>query len=161
MPCISCARGMHEECFSDPCCCASEPNIPQAGFTDEEVKGRKRKDDSEITTSAGRKRAAAEYTIDPEAFCEWSLKAECGGGKKPILGCVGGKQKHRHHGPVKNTARNERTNIHLICATCHNTWHAKNDPVYSEDEYNELPASPRDMTKQEILWVLSTGKREM
>jgi hypothetical protein len=104
-----------------------------------------------VTTSAGRKRAATMYPLDRTVACEWQLLANCGGGKIPILGCLTGKQINRHHGPVKHTERNERGNIHLICAHCHNLWHAKNDPVYDEDLFDSLLHDPRPMTPEEML----------
>lgn len=162
MACISCGRGLCYECISIPCCCSVSTTPPvglpnQASFSPEIKRGRPVKPDDEITISAGRKRAAANYTIDPTADCEWLRQANCGGGKYPIVGCNSGKQKHRHHGPVKNTARNEEGNVHLICATCHNRWHAKNDSVYSETEYDQenMHHSPREAT---IIEMLSSGK---
>lgn len=151
MPCIACARGFHEECTvgdftTEPCCCPPEG---ESSFTEPLPVGRPRQD--EISTSAGRKRAAVEYDINPDAACEWSGKTNCGGGKMPIVGCVGNSQRHRHHGPIKDTAHNERGNVHRICATCHNTWHGKNDKIYDEEEYTDLPHSPRIMTFQEAV----------
>lgn len=110
---------------------------------------RYRSDD--ITVSGGRKRAAELYPLDKEAWCEWRMLSNCGGGKVPILGCISGKQVNRHHGPVKKTTRNERDNIHLICSPCHNLWHAKNDAVYSEEEFDKLPHLPKEMSPQELL----------
>lgn len=111
------------------------------------------KPDDEITTSAGRKRAAVLYPIDHTALCEWFRKANCGGGKYPIIGCNTGKQAHRHHGPVKDTTRNERKNVHLICVTCHNRWHEANDAFYSEEEYDQdiYKHNPREATVDEMM----------
>lgn len=80
--------------------------------------------------STGRKRAAVMYPLDPEADCEWQKKKRCGGGTRPIVGCVDGKQEARHHGPDKNTLNNDAGNVHRICHKCHNRWHAKNDDDY-------------------------------
>lgn len=157
MACISCARGFHDECIEpahpeNHCCCPPDRQEGESLVTIETLPvGRPRKEDDEISTSAGRKRAAVEYEIDPTAACEWSGRANCGGGKEPIVGCIGNTQAHRHHGPIKHTAHNERGNVHRICARCHNTWHAKNDPIYSEQEYAGLPHNPRKMTKVEAV----------
>lgn len=168
MSCINCSRGLCFECELDPCCCTPEVNPQQlanAPFSQGEPlpeptviyggtarRGRPPKDDSEISTSAGRKRAAVLYPIDSSKPCDWRGLANCGGGKFPIIGCVAfGVQRHRHHGPVKHTARNEQGNVHLICEGCHNTWHAKNDPVYDQAEYELLPHNPRPATPDEML----------
>lgn len=167
MSCINCGRGLCFECDQQPCCCSSSKqesptvglHLDNVSFTHSEQsinptiikRGRPFKDDSEISTSAGRKRAAELYSIDPDKACEWRGKSNCGGGKSPIVGCLTGTQKHRHHGPVKNTSHNERTNIHLICARCHNTWHGVNDPLYDESAYENLPHDPRPMTIDEML----------
>ena len=154
MSCFSCGRGFHWECVEPreedlPCCC---PPDSKTGFAeDKPTLGRPRKPDHELSASAGRKRAAELYPLDHDMPCEWALQANCGGGKFPIMGCVTGKQRHIHHGPVKATFRNERENISLICTTCHNQWHAKNDPVYDEEEYNLLPKNPRPQTAKETL----------
>lgn len=115
------------------------------------IRGRPRKEDNEITSSAGRKRAAVEYKIDSEEYCEWRGLANCGGGKHPIIGCLTGLQKHRHHGPIKNTSRNEEGNVHRICAKCHNRWHTANDGDYTEVDNESLPHNPRPMDIQDML----------
>lgn len=153
MICTPCVRGLHEECtnWQDDCCCGRQVEEPTLAPEPRPV-GRPRKDDNDVTISAGRKRAAADYQVNRVAACEWSGKANCGGGKVPIQGCVGNSQVHRHHGPIKDTTHNERENIHLICATCHNTWHAKNNPIYDEQEYAALPHNPRQMTMAEVIF---------
>lgn len=158
MSCISCARGFHDECRQvlpdgniTNCCCPPDRQGGESLSIEVLPVGRPRKDDNDITTSTGRKRAAVEYEIDKTAACEWSGRADCGGGRAPIIGCIGNTQAHRHHGPVKHTAHNERGNVHKICARCHNTWHAKNDKLYVESEYAGLPHNPRKMTRVEAL----------
>lgn len=85
--------------------------------------------------STGRKRAARLYPLDRNAECEWAGRSSAGGGEHPIPGCgvrgstVKGKQQARHHGPDKNTLNNEEGNVHRICHSCHNAWHALNDLV--------------------------------
>jgi hypothetical protein len=157
MSCIPCVRELHEECeeaFPDkPCCCHKDPAaIPLVESTGQSTSqaGRPKKDDNEIGISAGRKRAAELYPLYTEKPCEWRWLANCGGGKHPILGCLDGKQVNRHHGPVKHTARNEATNVHLICSPCHNLWHSKNDDDYSETANEKLPHNPRPMTVDEL-----------
>lgn len=149
MSCIACGRDLHYECLKgldDKCCCKGTRDIEVV-----EPRSGNYKDDDAITISAGRKRAAVEYKIYPEKDCEWRFKADCGGGLFPVVGCLNGKQANRHHGPVKDTSRNEPNNVHLICANCHNEWHAKNDEKYNEIVYNELPHKPRPMTAEEML----------
>lgn len=147
--CLSCSRGFYDECGHAP-----SESTEATGRTlefadvDEEIKRYKH---NEISTSGGRKRAAELYPLDREKDCEWRLLSECGGGKVPILGCIGGKQVNRHHGPVKLTTRNERDNVHLICSPCHNLWHAKNDSVYDEVLFGTMPHIPRKMTPAEML----------
>lgn len=147
MTCLECARGFHDECETDPCCCP--PNAP-TGLEPEKPLTRRR---DVVTVSAGRKRAAADFPIDRDAACEWRFKANCGGGFVPIVGCLDGYQRHRHHGPDKRTTSNERSNISLICHTCHNRWHTKNDPLYKDDKcpVGIKPKEPRDMTPQEMI----------
>lgn len=164
MTCLSCARGFFFECGHTPPQQNTE-TLTHDTSTNEEISaspkklGRPFKDDSEITTSAGRKRAAELYPILEDSPCEWQGLANCGGGKSPILGCFKGKQVHRHHGPVKDTSHNERTNIHLICPRCHNTWHARNDPLYNEEEYASLPHEPHERTNYDVIqWINSGGK---
>ena len=142
--CLSCLRGFYDECGHEP-----PKRSLEVADVSEEIKQYRRTGD--ITTSAGRKRAASLYLLDRSLDCEWKLLANCGGGKVPILGCITGKQVNRHHGPVKNTENNDRKNIHLICSPCHNLWHAKNDPVYDEEIFATLDHDPRPITPEEIL----------
>jgi len=163
MLCIPCARGLCDECLGIDLygkCCHDQQGESESALSVALPVGRPRKDDDEISTSAGRKRAAVEYEINPQAACEWSGKSNCGGGKVPILGCVGNSQSHRHHGPIKHTAHNERGNVHRICARCHNTWHAKNDPIYDEAEYSTLPHDPRQMTRLEAIQQVAATIKE-
>jgi len=103
------------------------------------IKSRRQKPDGALKDqqSTGRKRAAKLYPLDREATCEWANKTECGGGNT-ISGCgirmlpsgllsPVGKQQSRHHGPDYNTLNNDPGNVHRICHSCHNAWHAVND----------------------------------
>lgn len=146
MSCLSCGRSLHEECRIDPCCCRINPQTPDINSEDSSPRRKE-----VVTVSAGRKRAAVDYKIDSSLPCEWRDKANCGGGLNPIIGCLAGYQTHRHHGPVKDTTRNESGNIHLICVACHNMWHARNDTVYNETQYELLPHSPREATLEELV----------
>jgi len=147
--CVSCARGFYEECGHTP------PILPPQALSDE--RNGNRKADSDIGTSAGRKRAAAAYQIDKGEACEWRGLTNCGGGLHPIIGCINGLQVHRHHGPIKNTSHNESGNIHLICVRCHNIWHAKNDPYYIEEAYAVLPHKP-EIIEDKYYQIVMKGK---
>lgn len=153
MSCMPCARDLHSECVmpteEGDCCCSLHPAA--IALVESVKRGRPLKADDEITISAGRKRLAELYPNIEGRICEWRWKADCGGGKHPILGCISGMQEHRHHGPVKNTSRNEPTNTHLICTPCHNAWHGANDGDYDEVANELLPHKPRPMTAEELL----------
>lgn len=167
MSCYLCGRGIVGECDCPP---EQETAAPVGSvFGSEPLESKidgRRKADEEITVSAGRKRAAAQYPIDRDAPCEWRGLANVGGGRVPITGCINGKQQHLQHGPIKATHHNERTNIHKICATCHNRWHAANDPVYDESAYAKLPhtphqATPEELIQNEINWKTGTYSKEL
>jgi hypothetical protein len=151
MACVGCGRDLHEECLNPPvgkkCCCVQVPVVISTEPTSRQ--GKNYKPDDELSVSGGRKRAGSEYKIYPEKPCDWRWKKNCGGGKYPIIGCLGGMQEHRHHGPVKNTARNEPTNVHLVCTPCHNRWHTLNDLDYQESINEDLPHSPVPATLEE------------
>lgn len=155
MECIACGRQFHWECPSptdNNCCCSLETkNAKASASTGEETNKVGRPLKEEITISAGRKRAATAYPLEEGQPCDWRGLANCGGGIYPIIGCLTGIAVNRHHGPVKDTSRNEESNIHRICAGCHNLWHAKNDPVYREDVFNLLTHDPRPATPSEML----------
>lgn len=124
------------------------------------------KDDSAIRDqqSTGRKRAAKMYPLDKNAPCEWAMLKNCGGGKMPITGCRDGMQQSRHHGPDKNTLNNEQGNVHRICHTCHNRWHALNDEGYVWTEihakHNPFNATDEDIKFSELFWASNKKKGE-
>lgn len=153
MPCVACGRGFHAECLTK-CkkCHPKEKEVLAVTGTTEPPK-RKSKLDLKDEKSTGRKRAAALYPIDKEnpEPCEWQGKKNCGGGRRPIVGCLNGIQTDRHHGPVKKTTRNEEGNVHRICKDCHNHWHELNDLIYDEQEYNNLPHDPVAASNEEIV----------
>jgi hypothetical protein len=151
MPCTACGRGFHRECLHKKGCKRCHPKVEETVITTS-VKTRKSKvKDLKDEKSTGRKRAALLYPIDKEANCEWRGKKNCGGGRRPIVGCLIGKQVDRHHGPVKKTIRNEEGNVHRICKDCHNHWHELNDLVYDEQEYGLLPHDPVAASDEEIV----------
>lgn len=172
--CLECAGGFHQLCENGGCkgCHATQEAqtsedlaLEDGGFRavteDELTKGgrlakRRTKDrtKNDLTLkdphSTGRKRAVTLHGhADPTQPCEWQGKANCGGGRFPILGCDSGVQENLHHGPDKNTLNNERQNIHKICSQCHNRWHTLNDPDYQWDGVHEHHA-PRDITIEDV-----------
>lgn len=163
MACLPCARTFHDECeyWDDGnCCCPKEEDTPTFSEPVAEPKEsakRGRPVQAEIGISAGRKRAAEIYGNETgsDKPCEWRFMANCGGGLYPISGCAMGTREHIHHGPVKDTSHNERSNISLICELCHNRWHAKNNSVYNEQAYGLLPKQPRLMTVEECLEAIA------
>jgi hypothetical protein len=148
--CPACGRGFHEECVRG--CERCHPKSKESvliveserlhGTTAENLRDPK---------STGRKRAAILYPLDKNAECEWRGKKNCGGGKRPVIGCVEGKQTHRHHGPVKDTTRNNEGNVHRICSRCHNHWHELNDLVYDAKEFGLLPHDPEPADIKEVV----------
>jgi hypothetical protein len=129
-----------------------------SGEEAEEVEHRTYKDDSALKDqqSTGRKRAAKLFPLDETALCEWAGKKNCGGGQKPITGCLGNLQVARHHGPDKNTLNNEVGNVHRICATCHNRWHTLNDEGYDwttiQPRHEPVEATILDVSESEEFW---------
>lgn len=181
--CYFCQLGVHSACsksYKGECCCArtlksSEPTIETEGEDVNSVsasttadsnpvrrtrrKSGRGKRDSHLKDqqSTGRKRAAVQYPLDSDAPCEWQGLKFAGGGDKPIIGCIAGKQQARHHGPDKNTLNNERGNVHRICHRCHNRWHTVNDPGYQWDGHHaphdpETKATVEDQFKSEEYW---------
>lgn len=146
MGCSACGRGFHRECVKGCKKCHkgkknetfSEGSKKNASTTIREPK----KLDLRDPKSTGRKRAAELYPIEVGMPCEWKGLRNCGGGRNPIIGCIDGVAKHRHHGPVKDTTRNERGNVHRICTACHVHWHELNDIEYNEKDNNLLPHAP-------------------
>lgn len=157
--CVSCRLGLHSECIGfwssaaiwPDCCCGgsgelspqtTEPaprkrskgtgDAPARTPVDEyfEFDGRKALADYADPISTGRKDAAVKFPITVGMKCEWAMQKNCGGGPVPIVGCPGYAAEAIHHGPDKNTMRNEVGNVHRICAECHNRWHALNDSAY-------------------------------
>lgn len=142
-------RGFHSTCRGE-CSCTHDlgptriTEEPDEVVEEGETRSRRNKPDSALKDqqSTGRKRAAKLYPLDRTAICEWALTPEVGGGIT-IPGCglrpgtVPGKQQSRHHGPDYNTLNNDPGNVHRICHSCHNSWHAANDP-HKDKVYLEL-----------------------
>jgi hypothetical protein len=179
--CMPCVNGLHAECLQAEvrdewikCCCPEIAEFTGAGHGKE--KGRPESNPEDITDvlSTGRKRAAQMYPIYDGMVCEWAGLAFAGGGVEPIIGCEGnllynerGKYA-RHHGPDKNTLENSPNNVHRICYTCHNRWHAANNEYYGErpkggQPYlpiegvclahdSETKATPQEIADNEIYW---------
>lgn len=155
MPCFSCGRGFHEECIvedCDVCHPVTEAISPVSALG----RGAPVKETNNLKDplSTGRKRAAMLYPIDKDKDCEWRGKSNCGGGLRPITGCFEGKQRARHHGPVKlsaTTVNNEPGNVHRICHSCHVRWHELNDLVYNEEEFARTRHDPTDCDIAEIM----------
>lgn len=162
MSCLSCGRGFHKECVRKKGCKSCHKDAqPKPIFVIEEdtpvaqaPQARKRGGAAlklKDPKSTGRKRAAILYPIDKEQPCEWQNKKNCGGGKRPIVGCTTGLQVHRHHGPVKDTTKNHEGNVHRICTRCHNHWHELNDLVYDPQAFGLLPHDPSEATIEELV----------
>lgn len=175
MKCPPCQVGLHSSCQKISCDCSmeihlqqeSDPSLTSSDLVDdedlEEVRGslltnakhgsgtRRQKRDATLKDqqSTGRKRAARLYPLNPDAKCEWAGLANCGGGTRPIVGCVNGKQQSRHHGPDKSTSNNEEGNVHRICHRCHNRWHAANNKEYDWTSTTVNSHNPRSQTSSE------------
>lgn len=150
------------------------------------------KDDDDASgdrVSRGRKRAANLYPISEGMECEWSGLARAGGGVIPIIGCQGNiltaskvhepgsnvYPGHIHHGPDKDTINNGPDNISRVCSTCHNRWHALNNPYYAKErpevgeyvpltEYYPLDKNTKATEQQfqwnELYWKMPAKQKE-
>ena len=130
------------------------PPEPQVIDVEKKAVGRPMSDPDQITDviSTGRKRAAMLYPIFENMKCEWGGLKFAGGGVEPIVGCdnnviqpnKGPQKGDRHHGPDKNVINNSPGNVHRICSSCHNRWHAKNNKYYGERPPTDQPYLPKD-----------------
>lgn len=154
MGCPMCGRGAHNFCLKSDCLIchpvesegsnegqgnsgsdqsesSSEDDWRRKTGQRKSIRGSGKRDESlRDQQSTGRKRAAVKYPLDRDSACEWRGLLHAGGGTRPIVGCLNGKQQARHHGPDKNTLNNDEGNVHRICHTCHNRWHSRNDEGY-------------------------------
>lgn len=103
--------------------------------------------------STGRKRQARMYPIAKGTACEWAgKKIVLLGLNVVVIGCINSPATDLHHGPDKNTLNNEKRtwgdgvgdheNTHVICSDCHNSLHAKHDPLYPEYDRVAQQAEP-------------------
>jgi hypothetical protein len=166
MACIACGQRFHDECENGGCetCHGEEDKVVKqySRSLSNGPGGSYPKSDDQVMDrlSTGRKRAADKYPLNKFMPCEWRGMKNCGGGI-PIIGCENGFQQDRHHGPVKDTLRNELGNVHRICKKCHKRWHFVNDPVYDEEKYdatNHEPeeATPQELREFELRWIRTT-----
>lgn len=193
--CYACAQGLVSECLDPqgqpdgtiiPCIIrfASAERSRDAGG------GALSPKDVTDAKSTGRKRAILVAPILEGMLCEWAGLRQAGGGVIPIVGCAGNQLSaeksgnadlgylpgHLHHGPDKNTLNNAPgTNLHRLCAVCHNRWHAANNEFYSgerpeahEQYLPELPyylhdanteATGDEQEAAELWWDTSKPKR--
>ncbi len=157
MGCTSCGRGFHWECdLGCEACHEREEeklrtlrSVPHQSYN---LVGHPVKDPDKVKDrhSTGRKRAAELYPIIEHRACEWQGKKNCGGGI-PIVGCINGLQRDRHHGPIKDTLENAPGNVHRICKPCHNRWHTVNDAKYVEEEWAKTKHDPQPAEEIELL----------
>ena len=128
MLCPACLMGYTWECILG----CKEKRIP-IEETKEHGGQTKSRDKVKDLESTVRKRAAEMYPIKEGMLCEWTRLRYAGGGIIPIIGCSGNAATARHHGPDKNTLNNEMGNVHRVCSSCHNRYHAANDRYYPGD----------------------------
>ena len=133
-PCSPCQSEEHIFCDNPDeakyqCCCVEILAKAPVEKT-REFAGLKNAEDITDVQSTGRKRAARDFPISEGMICEWTNLKHAGGGVLPIYGCLGNLASNIHHGPDKNTLNNNISNVHRICAFCHNYWHGQNDTYY-------------------------------
>jgi hypothetical protein len=170
--CLSCQRGFLDECDYDiEGGCKDESNSTtgaevegEGSETEEDERDsgertRRYKSDAALKDqqSTGRKRAAKLYPLDRNAPCMWRGKENCGGGANPIKGCVDGLQQARHHGPDYSTLNNDPENVNNICHSCHNRYHAANDPYKGEAYLKQYGHIPKKLGKQSLLQEFLAG----
>jgi len=160
--CWPCRRGQHNGCAGFvtlhlQCDCTHDTVAPVPNSAigdslgleptepDSRTVTRRYKDDQSVTDpqSTGRKRAASLYPlIDGNGNrlpCDLAGKKDALPNfmKVQIDGCgvrqgtLPGKAQSRHHHDY-NVMNNDRDNIGLLCHSCHNLIHAKNDPHKAE-----------------------------
>lgn len=181
------------------CCCWTDADVESASRSidpqplKDSIRQEKEADDLKDQTSTGRKRARAIIAAElasgvlyEDMLCEWAGLKYAGGGAVPIVGCEdtritfakgnGGRTANIQHGPDKSTLNNDRgSNLHVICTTCHNRWHAVNDPYYGErpdggkphiplsgdvvPHDRETAADETDFKMDKLYWAMSSKRR--
>lgn len=167
--CWPCKRNQHNGCAAnisfDTCECTHENNVQPVletesviDLTDEPVKAtRRNKDDSSVTDpqSTGRKRAAALYPLTDangnKLPCDFQNKKNCLPSymEEQIDGCgvrhgsMPNFAQARHHHDY-NVLNNDRSNVALLCSSCHNLLHARNDP-FKDKIYERIYGVKPDM----------------
>lgn len=166
------------------CCCNGGFGLNKTGLQDllgvKRTVGRPRMEPEEMTNplKAGRTRANRETVLSGP--CQWAGLKYAGGGIKPLVGCLGNERVARHHGPDKGTLNNEvGVNLHDICTSCHNRWHALNDEFYEKPRPRTGPwfprpdageckahdpltkADPADQLANEVYWATPKAKRQV
>lgn len=175
--------GYHNECAHPVddlesiyvlCCCSNKRSLVPIIIGERALKAN---EDIKDVLSTGRKRAALLKPITSDTVCEWSGLKFAGGGVEPIIGCLGNKATDRHHGPDKNTLNNELDNLHVLCSTCHNRWHANNNKHYGlrpeagqpflplegqpcKEHNSDTKATPEEIFLSEVKWQQRADKRE-
>jgi hypothetical protein len=174
--------GVQKTAKTSNCCCDGKFGLDKRGLEDllsiKREPGRPRLDPEEMTNplKAGRTRANRETVLGGP--CQWAGLKYAGGGIKPLVGCLGNDAVARHHGPDKGTLNNEvRVNLHDICTSCHNRWHALNDEYYDKPRPRIGPwlpresegvckphdpvtkADPADQLANEVYWATPKAKR--
>lgn len=138
VPCVCCQAGFpaaYCEAGHDKGCYEFLANNKSTGEIDLfDIKAEEPQEEKTLTdpVSAGRKRAARLYKIEPGQICDWAYMKNCGGGPVRITGCSGKPAQAIHHGPDKSTLNNDRSNVSIICDHCHNRFHTANDRYYME-----------------------------
>lgn len=165
--CWPCRRNQHDGCAAlftyDLCECTHEKVVAPTPVgdignalnldtqeADTKTVVRRQKNDMAVTDpqSTGRKRAAKLYPlIDPNGNklpCDFQNRKSClpsymevqidGCGVR--TGTMPNFAQSRHHHDY-NVMNNERENIGLLCLSCHNLLHAKNDP-YKDKIYERI-----------------------
>lgn len=155
--CISCGRGLCDECHDlEAACCLDDLIIPAPVSS---KVGRPQLPDHEVKDPRATMRKRAQKVlkeargVEVGSICEWRNLANCGGGRHPIVGCRNGVVSHVHHGPDKDWFHNTPDNLHGICHSCHNRWHARNDPCYDPT----IKHNPRPATEDELKYWNDRG----
>ncbi len=171
-----CVLGWDEEHIEGECTLPSRQvqEDEPLGITPATERTRAAKEDNRIADvkSTGRKRAVQVKPITGQD-CEWKGLKYAGGGIFPVMGCINSKAEAVHHGYNKSTLDNRLSNLHAICAVCHNKWHVLNDPTYPEENIGsdwypvgvakehdkDTKFTPEEFISNELWWKTPKGER--